>query len=68
MANLLEGLDTSAKIRGLIAAHQMTQAELGVLLNITRDTVLNHLAENRWDIKELNKIAEHFKIDTKDLI
>jgi transcriptional regulator with XRE-family HTH domain len=60
---ILKGLDTSGKIKALMAPHKVTQKDLAALLNVTGETISNRLAANRWDVKDLEKIAKKFDID-----
>ena len=68
MDSLLEGCDTSAKLRAFMAARRITQVELASLLKVTRETIINRLTDNRWDVKELEIIATRYGINKSDLI
>jgi transcriptional regulator with XRE-family HTH domain len=68
MDKILEGVDTSGKIKALMATRNLTQKDLATLLNVTGETISNRLAANRWDIKDLERLAKEYHLDTKDLI
>jgi transcriptional regulator with XRE-family HTH domain len=68
MNNWLNGLDTSGKIKVLLTAKGKTEQDLADLLGISRATVINHMAENRWDVKELAAIATAYGVEPTDLI
>jgi transcriptional regulator with XRE-family HTH domain len=68
MGNLLEGCNTSEKIRALMASRRVTQTEMGELLGVSQATIINRFADNRWDVKELEAIAAKYGVDKSDLI
>ena len=68
MGNLLDGCNTSAKIRALMASRRVTQEEIATLLDFSQSTMVNRLTENRWDVKELETIAATYGVDKSDLI
>lgn len=68
MSSLLKGLDTSGKIKVLMAARDMTQNDLAVLLDVTRETIMNRFNANRWHVDDLNKIAKALDVRAQDLI
>jgi len=68
MSTLLDGCSTSSKIRALLASRGATQTDLSKLLGVSRETVINRLNDNRWDVKELETIAKAYGIEKQDLI
>ena len=64
----MEALSTSEKIQMLMIRHKVTQNDLASLLGVTGETIHNRIAADRWDIKDLRKIAETYHINSKDLI
>ena len=68
MNNLLEGCNTSAKIKALIASRNHTQNDLAKLLELGASAIVYRITENRWDVKEVEKIAEHYGVTKQDLI
>lgn len=68
MNSLLKGLDTSGKLRVLMAAKGITQAGLALLLDVTRETINNRFEANRWHVDDLTKIATILDVKPQDLI
>lgn len=68
MNSLFEGLNTSGKIRALMATRNISQIDLAALLDCTDETVRNWLKADRWDKNDLIKIADKFDINVHDLI
>ena len=68
MNTVFYGLDTSDRIRGIIASRGKTQVELGKLLGLTPETISARMKYNKWEVEELKKIAAEFGIETADLI
>ena len=68
MDNLFEGLNTSGKIRLLMAAKDMTYQELSILLDVTRATINNRMDANRWDVDDLKLIADRLEVTPQDLV
>ncbi len=68
MNTVFNGLDTSNRIKGILASRGKTQVELGRLLGLTPETISARMKYNKWDVEELKKIAVEFGIETADLI
>jgi DNA-binding XRE family transcriptional regulator len=68
MNKLLEGCNTSAKIKALIASRNHTQNDLAKLLEIVPSAIVARITDNRWDVKELEKIADAYGVNKQDLI
>jgi len=68
MNTVFNGLDTSDRIRGIIASRGKTQVELGKLLGLTPETISARMKYNKWEVEELKKIATEYGIETSDLI
>lgn len=68
MNNVFEGLDTSSRIRGILASRSKTQGDLAVLLNLTPETITTRMKQNKWEVEELKVIAAEFGIVPTDLI
>lgn len=68
MNGILEGLDTSSKIKALMATRNLTQADIASLLEMTTETIRQRMNANRWEISELKKIAITYGIEVNDLI
>ena len=68
MNNLLEGCNTSSKIKALIASRNHTQNDLAKLLEIGASAIVSRITDNRWDVKEIEAIAEHYGVSKQDLI
>jgi hypothetical protein len=65
---ILEGLNTSDKIRALIAVNKVNRNAVSAHLEITPETLRDRLDNNRWKSTDLQKLAVLFKIDVRDLI
>ncbi len=68
MENFLDGANTSRKIKALLAARGLNADILAALLKLHTVTIYARMKNNSWDVIEINKIAEHFNVDPKDLI
>lgn len=68
MDKILEGLDTSDKIKALMAVKGITRITMGYLLDVTPETISNRLVDNRWKSTDLKKLAALFNVDVRDLI
>lgn len=68
MDNILEGCNTSAKIKALIASRDHTQNDLARLLDVGPSAIVSRIADNRWDVKEIEKIADAYGVRKQDLI
>lgn len=68
MGDLLEGCNTSGKIRALMASRDLNQGDLAKLLELSPATIVNRLDDNRWSVKELEKIAAEYGVNKADLI
>lgn len=68
MTSILSDTNTSQKIRGLLASRGKHQTDLAVLLDLTPSTISSRMARNEWTVKELQIVAEHFGVQTSDLI
>jgi hypothetical protein len=60
MNGLLDGCNTSSKIKALI--------DLAKLLDLVPSAIGSRIADNRWDVKELEKIADAYGVSKQDLI
>lgn len=67
MDSITEGLNTSGKINALMGSRKVTQKDLAELLGVTSETISNRLAANRWDVKDLDRIAAAYNVDVQDL-
>ncbi len=68
MDNVFEGLNTSDRIRGILASRKKTQGELATLLKMTPETISARMKLNKWEVEELTVIGKEFNVDPKDLI
>jgi hypothetical protein len=68
MNKVFEGLNTSERIRGVIASRGRTQVDLASLLGLTPETITNRMKLNKWEVEELKVIAGEFGIEPTDLI
>ncbi len=68
MDTIFNGLNTSEKIRLLMASKDVTKTELGKLLGVTDETVRNWMRADAWDKNDLIKVAEHLGVGISDLI
>jgi DNA-binding Xre family transcriptional regulator len=66
--NFFEGLDTSGKLRLLMAAKNMSASDLAKLLDCTRETINHRFEANRWRVNDLQKIAVVLEVKPQDLI
>lgn len=67
MDSILRGFNASEKIKAIMVTRKVTQADIANLLGVTSETISNRLAADKWDYKELDKIAEKYGVDPKDL-
>ena len=68
MSNVFEGLGTVEKVRGLMAAHNLSMADVAKELNVSLGTVSNRFALNDWSVAEIKALAEKFGVEITDLI
>ncbi len=68
MNTVFNGLDTSNRIRGILASRGKTQVELGKLLSLTPETISARMKNNKWEVEELKIIAAEYGVETADLI
>ena len=68
MNSILDGLDTSGKIKALMATRKVTQLELANVLGVTLPTIGNRFDANFWHVDDLKKIAETYNVEVTDLI
>jgi transcriptional regulator with XRE-family HTH domain len=68
MSTVFSGLDTSDRIRGIIASRGKTQADLGKLLKLTPETISGRMKNNRWEVEELKVISKEFDVEMNDLV
>jgi len=68
MNGILEGLDTSSKIKALMATRNLVQYDIALLLGITTETVRQRMNANRWEVNDLKKMADAYGIDVTDLV
>ncbi|MDP3980433.1 MAG: helix-turn-helix transcriptional regulator [Chlamydiota bacterium] len=63
MNDFLEGVNASGKLRAVMAVKNKTQADIAVILGVTRETINNRLEADRWLLNDLKKIASVLEID-----
>lgn len=68
MTDVFEGLDTSSRIKGVLASRGKTQNDLAELLGVSAETVSARMKSNKWDVTELKTIAAEYGVDPTDLI
>ncbi len=68
MNTVFKGLDTSNRIKGILASRGITQAELAQILSLTPETISARMKNNKWDVEELKSIAKHFNVEMNDLV
>lgn len=68
MDSILEGLNASGRIKAIMATRDISKADLGILLKCTGETIGNRLEADKWDYKDLAKIADAYGIKMTDLI
>jgi transcriptional regulator with XRE-family HTH domain len=68
MNGMLDGLNTSGRLRVLMAAKGLTQVDLAAVLDVTRETIVNRFDANRWLIDDLKKISDKYGVDVTELI
>ena len=65
---IFNGINTSGKIKAVLAAHDVTFKGLAVTLGLTPETITTRMRENNWKLQELKAIASIFEIDVGDLV
>jgi len=68
METILNGANTSRKIKAMLAARGLTADTLAPLIDLHTVTIYARMKNNSWSVEEINKIATHYNIDPKDLI
>ena len=68
MDSILNGFNASEKIRAIMVTRKITQADLAELLDVTPETISNRLEADKWDYKDLNKLAAKYGVNPQDLI
>ena len=68
MNNILEGVDTTGKVRALMITRNIQQTEMANLLDVTEETIRNRFKRGDWHLKELQVIAAKYNIEVSDLI
>jgi hypothetical protein len=68
MESIFEGLDQSRKMKVFLAAKAITQAQLATVMGCAPETITNRMKSGKWDITDLKKVAEHYKVELTDLI
>ncbi len=63
MDGLLDGLNTSEKLRVVMAAKKKTNLDIANILGVTRETIGHRLESDKWFLKDLKKIAAELEID-----
>ena len=68
METILNGANTSRKIKAMLAARGLNTDTLVPILDLSTVTIYARMKNNSWAVEEINKIAAHHNIDPKDLI
>jgi len=68
MEELFKGLNTSEKVRLLMATKNASKVDVAKLLAVTDETIRNWMKANTWDINDLKKIANEYGVEVTDLI
>ena len=68
MGDLFSSLTISEKLKAIMAVKGIEQKQLAELLKVTPETIRNRMESNKWFTVDINKIAETYNIDPKDLI
>jgi hypothetical protein len=68
MSTVFNGLDTSNRIKGILASRGKTQVELGRLLSLTPETISARMRLNKWEVEELKKISAEYDVEMNDLV
>ncbi len=68
MDTLLNGANTSRKIKAMLAARGLNVDTLSPLLDLSTVTIYARMKNNSWSVDDINKIAVRHNIDPKDLI
>lgn len=64
----LGNANTSHRIRALLAARGLPAEVLAPLLEVTTATIYNRMRDCAWSVADINKIAEHYGVNPKDLV
>lgn len=68
MNGILKDANTSQKIKALMGRRGLRQNDIAKLLNLTTETIRQRIKADRWEIGELKKIADAYRLDISDLI
>jgi hypothetical protein len=68
MSNIFNGLDTSDRLKGILASRGKTFADLATLLELTTVTISSRMKDNTWKVEELKKVAAAYEVKIQDLI
>jgi hypothetical protein len=68
MNGIFENLTTSGKLKAFLAINNITLTKIADLLGVTLETIRNRMADDRWDVNDLKKIAAEYKVEITDLI
>uniref|UniRef100_A0A6M3LL85 Putative sigma-70 region domain containing protein n=1 Tax=viral metagenome TaxID=1070528 RepID=A0A6M3LL85_9ZZZZ len=68
MNGIFENLTTSGKLKAFLAINGITLTRIADLLGVTLETIRNRMADDRWDVNDLKKIAAEYKVEIHDLI
>ena len=68
MDGILKDVDTSKKIKAIMAIKGLNKQVVADLLDVTEATIRNRLNDDRWNIKDLQKIADAYDVNVHDLI
>jgi len=68
MSDIFNDLNTSDKIRAFMAIRKIDQIDIANLLDLTTETIRQRLNANRWEVGELQKIADRYEVKITDLI
>jgi transcription initiation factor TFIIIB Brf1 subunit/transcription initiation factor TFIIB len=68
MNGIFENLTTSGKLKAFLAINSITLTKIADLLGVTLETIRNRMADDRWDVNDLKKIAAEYKVEITDLI
>ncbi len=68
MDTILNGANTSRKIKAMLAARGLNADTLAPVLDLSTVTIYARMKNNSWSVDDINKIAARHNIDPKDLI
>jgi len=71
MNGILEGLDTTGKIKVLMAAKGITQVDLSKVTGLSLGTISNRFdpeKKDQWRMDELKKIVDAYQVELTDII